>query len=284
MRPQVAVLLREATARLAAAGIETARVDAVILAGHVLGASRGRVEAMALAGESLSAAQVAHLDVLVARRAGREPLQHVTGVAPFRTIVVEVGPGVFIPRPETEVVAGFAIGALRRLGPGAVGVDLGTGSGAIALAMAVEVPGSRIIAVEKSHAAWSFARRNIDRIAPAVSLVHADLTTALTSLDHEADVIVSNPPYVPARCRPADREARSDPARALYGGPDGLEVIRLIAARAMRSIAAGGVLVLEHGAEQGADVRGILTRHGWSAPATHRDLTGRDRVTIASRR
>ncbi|HEU0257487.1 MAG TPA: HemK/PrmC family methyltransferase, partial [Microbacteriaceae bacterium] len=238
--PTWAAALAGATGGLRAAGIASARTDAVLLAGHLLGASRGRVEAMAIAGAALSEREAARYAAMVERRAGHEPLQHIVGTAAFRTLVLDVGPGVFVPRPETEMVAQLAIDLLRAAGPGALGVDLGTGTGAIALSLAVEVPDARVVAVEASGAACSFARRNIARIAPGVRLVYGDLRAALPGVDGAADVVVSNPPYVPARERPPEPEARRDPPRALYGGPDGLAVIRVLARRAAVLVRPGG--------------------------------------------
>lgn len=281
--PTLSAVLSELTRRLVQAGVETPRVDALLLTGHVLGASRGAVEAKALAGGRLTPGEASRVEALAARRARREPLQHVVGVAAFRTLSLEVGPGVFVPRPETETVAEWAIDALRACGPGALAVDLGTGSGALALSMAVEVPGSRVVAVERSRTAWSWARRNVDRVAPGVRLVHAAIETALPELDGEVDVVVSNPPYVPVRAIPAEAEARRDPAQALFGGADGFDVVRALAFRAARLVRPGGMIVVEHGEEQGRAVRGILACLGWGEGATHPDLTGRDRCTSARR-
>jgi len=221
---------------------------------------------------------------LAARRATREPLQHITGVAPFRSLELAVGPGVFVPRPETEQVVQFAIDALRAV-PSAepVGVDLGTGSGAIALAMATEVPHARVYAVEKSPEAFAWTRRNVESVgATNLQAVLGDLADALPELDGAVDVVISNPPYVPDDAIPRDPEVRLfDPAAALYGGADGLDVVRVISGVARRLLRPGGTLVLEHGELQGAQIRELLTADGWRAAATHRDLTTRDRATTA---
>ncbi|MFI5061250.1 MAG: N5-glutamine methyltransferase family protein, partial [Actinomycetales bacterium] len=205
---------------------------------------------------------------------------------PFRSLELAVGPGVFVPRPETEQVAQFAIDALRAVpSPEPIGVDLGTGSGAIALAMATEVPHSRIFAVENSPDAYAWACRNVEESgAKNASVLFVDLADALPELDGTVDVVASNPPYIPAAAIPRDLEVRLfDPPAALYGGEDGLDVVRTISRVAQRLLHPGGTLVLEHGELQGAQIRDILAADGWRAAATHRDLTTRDRTTTALR-
>jgi release factor glutamine methyltransferase len=279
--------LRDASIEvLARAGVPDPEVDAELLLGHVLGESRGRVQALSVMEAPIAASDATRFRELVERRAAREPLQHITGRAPFRSLELAVGPGVFVPRPETEQVAQFAIDALRAV-PSAepVAVDLGTGSGAIALALATEVPHARVFAVENSPEAFIWARRNIDATGAAnVRPVFIDLADALPELDGTVDVVVSNPPYVPDEAIPRDPEVRlHDPRAALYGGPDGLDVVRVISGVARRLLHPGGTLVLEHGELQGAEIRELLTADGWRAAATHRDLTTRDRATTALR-
>jgi release factor glutamine methyltransferase len=223
---------------------------------------------------------------LVERRAAREPLQHLTGVAPFRHLELSVGPGVFVPRPETEMVAQLAIDALRAsASPEPVAVDLGTGSGAIALAMATEVPHARVHAAENSVDAFIWAKENFARVnAPNARLVFADLADAFAELDRSVSVLVSNPPYVPAQAIPRDPEVRLyDPPQALYGGEDGLDVVRVLARVGLRLLHPGGTIIIEHGEVQGAPVREVLTAAGWRSAATHPDLTLRDRATTAIR-
>ncbi|WCM56449.1 peptide chain release factor N(5)-glutamine methyltransferase [Microbacterium sp. EF45047] len=284
MPETLAARLRAIAARLAAAGVPNPVVDAELLAGHVLGLSRGGVQAAVVRGDALTDADAAALDALAARRAAREPLQHLTGTAAFRHLELAVGPGVFVPRPETETVVQFAIDALLSSPDEApIAVDLGTGSGAIALAMATEVPHARVFAVELSEAAHAWAARNVAG-TENLTLVHGDLATALPELDGTVAVVVSNPPYVPDDAVPRDPEVRLfDPAQALYGGADGLDVVRVISRRAAELLRPGGMLVLEHGELQGEAIRGILTGDGWRAPATHQDLTRRDRATTALR-
>ena len=284
--PTIALALRAATDRLAAAGVPDPGVDAELLLAHVLGTSRGGVQAAGIRGDRLAATDAATLGDLVDRRATRVPLQHLTGLAPFRQLVLQVGPGVFVPRPETEIVAQFAIDSLSAAAsPTPIGVDLGTGSGALALAMATEVPHALVYGVEKSPDAFVWARGNAEFVgATNARIVRGDLDTALSELDGTVDVVVSNPPYVPDDAIPRDPEVRfHDPEAALYGGPDGLDVVRLVSRAGLRLAHTGGTIVIEHGEWQGEAVRDILTADGWRAAATHPDLTRRDRATTALR-
>jgi len=272
--------------QLSLAGISDPAVDADLLIGHVLGQSRGEVQAAGILRKPLGAADVAAILSLAERRSRREPLQHITGRAPFRALNLLVGPGVFVPRPETEQVAQFAIDALRSMpDPEPIGVDLGTGSGAIALALATEVPNARIWAVENSPEAFEWTSRNFTEVAAAnATLVFGDLAEAFTDLNGTVAVVISNPPYIPADAIPRDPEVRLfDPAHALFGGADGLDVVRQVSHTALRLLRPGGVLVIEHGELQGAEIRAILAADGWRAPATHRDYTTRDRATTAIR-
>ena len=276
----------ETAARLASAGVPDPEVDAELLIGHVLGLSRGGVQARAVVGGTLDDAQAAELEALVVRRASREPLQHVTGRAAFRSLELAVGPGVFVPRPETEQVAQLAIDALRAAAePEPIAVDLGAGSGAIALALATEVPHARVWAVENSTAAFPWTQRNVEEVgATNLELVFGDLATALPELDGRVAVVISNPPYVPAGEIPVDPEVHlHDPVAALYGGPDGLDVVRVLSRRAAALLHAGGLLVIEHAETQSAPIAAILVADGWRAIAHHRDLTSRDRATTALR-
>ncbi len=280
----LAAAVRAAAERLAAAGVPDPLVDAELLAGHVRGLRRGEVQAALTRGDRLTEQDAAALDALIARRAAREPLQHLTGLAPFRHLELAVGPGVFVPRPETETVAQFAIDALLAdADPSAIGIDLYTGSGAIGLAMATGVPHARVFALELSPDAHAWAARNTAD-ADNLTLVLGDLADTLSELDGTAAVVISNPPYVPDDAIPRDPEVRlHDPSMALYGGPDGLDVVRVLSDRAMRLLRPGGLLVIEHGELQGEQIRGLLTDDGWRAPTTHRDLTQRDRATTALR-
>ncbi|MCA0215853.1 MAG: peptide chain release factor N(5)-glutamine methyltransferase [Actinobacteria bacterium] len=280
----IAYALDHATAVLEEAGVPSARVDAELLMGHVLGLSRGGVQAKVATDSALSAEDSVTIAGLVERRAAREPLQHITGVAPFRSRELAVGPGVFVPRPETEQVAQYAIDALAASAtPQPIGVDLGTGSGAIALAMATEVPHSFVYGVEVSPRAFVWTKQNFRGIDNARA-VFIDLAHALPELDGTVDVVISNPPYIPLGAIPRDPEVRlHDPEIALYGGDDGLDVVRQVSATALRLLHAGGTLVLEHGELQAAAIGELLTQDGWRAIAHHRDLLGRDRSTTALR-
>ncbi len=284
--PTVRLLRDHVVGLLERSGVPDADVDAELLIGHVIDEGRGRVQALVVMDSAIDSAAADAVLALALRRASREPLQHITGRAPFRSFELAVGPGVFVPRPETEQVVQFAIDALRAVAsPEPIGVDLGTGSGAIALAMATEVPHARIFAVENSPEAFVWTRRNIDASgANNIRAVFVDLSDALPDLDGSVDVVISNPPYIPADAVPRDPEVRLfDPAHALYGGDDGLDVVRAVSTTALRLLRPGGALVLEHGELQGADIRALLIADGWRGPATHRDFTTRDRATTAVR-
>ncbi len=272
---------------LTEAGVASPEADADLLIGHVLELSRGEVQAKAIAGVELRADQFDELSAMLDRRVAREPLQHITGVAYFRALSLAVGPGVFVPRPETEQVAQFAIDALRAVpGPAPIAVDLGTGTGAIAFAMATEVPHSVVYAVEVSPDAFAWTTLNRELTGATNATIRlGDLAEAFPDLDGTVDVVISNPPYIPADAIPRDLEVQlHDPAVALYGGADGLDVVRQVSQTATRLLHPGGTLVIEHGELQGAAIAELLRADGWTAVATHRDLLGRDRATTALRR
>lgn len=280
MTATTAVPVGEAVARaadlLAAAGVDSARHDAEELAAHLLGVRRGALPLRA----DLDAVAYA---ALVERRAAREPLQHLTGVAGFRYLELQVGPGALVPRPETELVAGAAIDAARVVtGHPPVVVDLGTGTGAIALAVASEVPGSVVHAVEPSDEALAWAERNATATGVAIALHRATAGDALPHLDGSVDVVVSNPPYL-SDGTPVAAEVEHDPALALWGGPDGLDVVREVVAAAARLLRAGGALVVEHDVRHAPAVLSLLSAPDWAGAQTWRDLTGRDRYTTARR-
>lgn len=284
--PSVADVVRDTARRFGAAGVPDPQVDAELLVAHVLDSSRGGVQAAAIRGDRMPPPAVAALAPLVDRRCAREPLQHLTGLAPFRSLELAVGPGVFVPRPETEMVAQLAIDALRSVASESpIAVDLGTGSGAIALAMATEVSHARVFAAENSVDAYIWTKQNVARIgAHNVTLAFIDLADAFPELDGTVSVVASNPPYVPDDAIPRDPEVRLfDPPAALYGGPDGLDAVRQLSRVGLRLAHPGGSIVIEHGEWQGAAIRDILTADGWRAAATHPDLTARDRATTAVR-
>lgn len=277
-------LIEHAAEKFTEAGIDSAIVDAELLAGHVLGLTRGGVQAAVIAGNEVTPEQGEQITNCFARRAQREPLQHITGVAYFRNLELQVGLGVFIPRPETEFVAQLAIDALRAVSmPSPIAVDLGTGSGAIALAMATEVPNSQVYAVEKSSEAFPFTEKNFARYgADNAQLIQGDLTDAFAELDAKVSVVASNPPYIPTDAIPRDIEVnRFDPQLALYGGEDGMSVMHKVSASAKRLLVSGGTLVVEHADSQGDQVSQLLLADGWRQVRKHQDLTGRDRAVTA---
>ncbi len=286
MSGAVRIVLAAAAAQLSNAGIGDAHIDAELLLGHVLGLGRGEVQAAAIRGDEVDADAAAQFAALVERRAAREPLQHLTGRAPFRHLELRVGPGVFVPRPETEMVAQLAIDQLvAAASPAPIAVDLGTGSGAIALALATEVPHARVYAAENSVDAFVWTKENFAVVAADnARLAFIDLALAFPELDGVVDVLVSNPPYVPDEAIPRDPEVRLfDPPAALYAGSDGLDVVRVLSRVGLRLLHPGGSIVIEHAEVQGDAVRGVLAADGWLGSATHRDLTLRERATTALR-
>jgi release factor glutamine methyltransferase len=280
------MLLREVVAhaveKLGSVGIENPQVDVELLVGHVLELSRGQVQSALIADAEIDDEKLKQLNDLFGRRFAREPLQHLTGVAYFRQLELKVGRGVFIPRPETESVVQIAIDALRAdVSPEPIAVDLGTGSGAIALAMHTEVPTARVFAVEKSPEAHAFTSLNFAKY-PGAELALGDLADCFNGLNGAASVVISNPPYIPAGMVPIDPEVHLfDPSLALYGGADGLDVIRLVSNTAARLLRAGGTLVIEHADSQSKQVCELLLADGWQQVTPHKDLTNRDRAVSA---
>ena len=274
--------VRAAARCLAAAGVASADNDARLLAEHVLGAPL-------LLADGASPDFSEHYEALIARREGREPLQHIIGVMWFRGQELVSRPGVFIVRPETEVVAGAAIEAAQRMtDDGApLVVDLCAGSGAIAAALACEVPEARVVAVEIDEEAAALACENCGRLAPGrVEVIRGDATDAqvLNDLDGCVDVVVSNPPYVPAEAIEDAETARYDPDRALFGGgEDGLAVPRAVVRRAAGLLRPGGVLIMEHDPRQSEELRDAALTAGFTMAETGRDLAGRDRYLRAER-
>ena len=277
---ELAQVLVRATAALAQ--VPSPRVDAELLAAHLLyDGSRSRLQHAALMGERLTPAQVAEYEALVARRAAREPLQHITGRAPFHHLELSVGPGVFVPRPETELLVEEALKVLSARAESATGqlriVDLCTGSGAIAAAVKSELPNAQVFAVELSEEAIPYARKNLESLG--VHLVQGDALTALTELAGRFDAVLSNPPYIPSANVPAAPEAAlHDPEMALYGGgADGMQMPSAIAARAFELLAPGGFFMMEHDDTQEEAVAELLARVGFERCYPVRDLNGRPR-------
>ena len=277
---ELAQVLVRATAALAQ--VPSPRVDAELLAAHLLyDGSRSRLQHAALMGERLTPAQVAEYEALVARRAAREPLQHITGSAPFYRLELAVGPGVFVPRPETELLVEEALKVLSTRAESAAGqlriVDLCTGSGAIAAAVKSELPNAQVFAVELSEEAIPYARKNLESLG--VHLVQGDALTALTELAGRFEAVLSNPPYIPSANVPAAPEAAlHDPEMALYGGgADGMKMPSAIAARAYELLAPGGFFMMEHDDTQEEAVAELLARVGFERCYPVRDLNGRPR-------
>ena len=270
-------LLKDAAASLAAGGVASPEHDAAELLAHVLGTTRGRLSFV----EDVPAAAQEEYAALVARRAAREPLQHLTGSAAFRHVELAVGPGVFVPRPETELLAGWAVEQASAQ-PEPVVVDLCTGSGAIAKAVAHEVPQARVHAVELDEDAHAWAVRNL--AGTGVDLRLGDLATAFEDLLGVVDVVTCNPPYIPLTAwESVAAEARDhDPHLALFSGTDGLDAIRALERRAAALLRPGGVVGFEHADAQGESAPAVFSDTGrWREVRDHRDLAGRPRYTTA---
>jgi release factor glutamine methyltransferase len=273
-----------ASEKLSAAGVPSPQADATWLLCHILETDRSDLLTRITFDQDLAAEQLDAFLVALARREQREPLQHITGKAAFRSLELSVGPGVFIPRPETEQVVQYAIDYLRQLPTPGVAIDLGTGSGAIAIAMAVEVPQTQVYAVELSQAAFDYAAKNIEANAAAVELRLGAMQEVVSDLVGGLDVVISNPPYIPDSAIPIDPEVRNfDPELALYGGEDGLDVIRDISGIAAALLRAGGLLVLEHADGQSDAIRELLLNDGWLSVSAFQDATMRYRTITAIR-
>jgi release factor glutamine methyltransferase len=274
-------LVRRATEVLAAAGVASPDHDAAELLAHVLGTSR---PALALV-DAVTAEQAATFEALLGRRAAREPLQHLTGSAAFRYVELAVGPGVFVPRPETELLAGWGVEQARAVavaGRVPVVVDLCTGSGAVALSVATEVPAAEVHAVELGEAAHGWAVRNL--AGSGVDLRHGDMADAFPELDGTVDVVLCNPPYIPLDAyESVAPEARDhDPALALFSGDDGLVAMRMLENVAARLLRPSGVVGAEHADVQGESAPAVFASSGrWSDVRDHPDLAGRSRFVTA---
>lgn len=269
--------ISNATSTLREAGVSSPDVDARLLAAHLLGLRP--VELMFAeppAGFECDYAQ------LVARRAAREPLQHITGSAPFYGVELAVGPGVFIPRPETEVLAQWAVQMLDDAPSAPAVVDLGSGSGALAIAVARAVPAATVYAVERSHEAREYLRRNVEEHAPQVRIVAGDLTDAhlLAERDGSVDLVVSNPPYVPESPE-LQVEVYADPHEAVFSGTDGMAAIRGLVPVAQRLLRDGGALGIEHDDTTSVQVQDVVAAGGFGDIRVVKDLAGRARFVTA---
>lgn len=270
--------IEAAATRLAAAGVASPRIDAELLAAHVAGVDRSRLMFTDDPGDGFEQA----FDELVAARSRRIPLQHLIGTAPFGPLTLAVGPGVFVPRPETESLLEWA--CAQPLPSNPLIVDLCTGSGALALALAAHRPDARVLAFENSPAALQFARRNA--AGTRVEIVDADVTTAglLPEFDGRVDLLVSNPPYIPEAAVLEPEVAEHDPAAALFGGPDGMAVIRPIVTLAARWLRDGAPCAVEHDDSTAELLVEAFDRDGHFTDVTaRRDLAGRPRFVTASR-
>lgn len=272
-------LLAEAGSRLAEAGVDSPANDAEILLADVLGVARGNLTLV----EDVSEREAETFAAFVERRAAREPLQHITGTAGFRYVELAVGPGTFVPRPETELLAGWAISsALAVADRPPVVVDLCTGSGAIARSIIDEVPHATVYAVELDPGAHRWAQLNLS--ATTVDLRQGDMADAFTDLDGSVDVVVCNPPYIPLEAwESVAPEARDhDPHLALFSGDDGLVAMRVLEQVAARLLRPGGVVGAEHADLQGESAPGVFAATGrWCEVRDHRDLAGRPRYLTA---
>ena len=282
---KLSAILQDASQRFAEVGIESHQADAEILLAHVLDVSRGELTSMIFMDASIESDKLRIFEELLVKRADRFPLQHLTGTAAFRKIELAVGPGVFVPRFETEVIVGKALEFLASLDfDTPVVVDLATGSGAIALSVAVEFPTAEIHAVELSEQALEYSKRNFQKYAANADLRQGDLSAAFPDLNGLVDVVISNPPYIPDEMIPIYPEVQlHDPKLALYGGADGLDIVRNVELTAKRLLKPGGSLFIEHADMQGEAVRAILLATGWHEVKTHQDLAGRDRLVSAIR-
>lgn len=267
-----------AAAAFADAGIDSARFDAEELAAHAAGTDRGRLALL----DTPDGIVFERYRELVAARRARIPLQHLTGTAAFGPVTLQVGPGVFIPRPETEAMLEWAMA--QQLGPRAVIVDACTGSGALAVALAHGIPDCRVLAIDDSETALGYARRNC--AGTRVELVRADITTpgVLSELDGRVDLMVSNPPYIPDGTNLDPEVAQHDPAHALFGGPDGMAVINPLSALAARLLRPGGLFAVEHDdTTSAATVQTVSGTGSFDDVVARSDLAGRPRFVTAVR-
>ncbi|HEX8759183.1 MAG TPA: peptide chain release factor N(5)-glutamine methyltransferase [Pseudonocardiaceae bacterium] len=285
-RQPLRLAVLEAERILTEAGVASPRVDAELLAAHVLGVQRGRLSMVPLVDPPVLDA----LRELVYRRAARVPLQHLTGTAALGAIEVAVGPGVFIPRPETEVLLAWGLAALENV-PRPLVVDLCTGSGALALAVAHARPDAQVHALEFQPAALSWARHNADARAAAgetpVVLYAGDIAEpgVLGALDGMADLVLCNPPYVPCSAAVTPEVALHDPPSAVFAGDDGLAVIPDVVRTGTRLLRESGSIAIEHDDSHAEAVLALLaTRRVLTDVAGHVDLNGRPRFATARRR
>jgi len=277
VRSQAERLLEQAAVTLEAAGVPSPQVDAELLLSHVCGTPRALVRRA-----SVQEMQRRTFLEMVDARARRVPLQHLTGTTAFRYVDLEVGPGVFVPRPETEVMTGWVVDQVRRLEAPVV-VELCAGSGAISLSIVHEVPHARVHAVELDEGAYPWAYRNL--VGTGVDLRQGDMADAFADLDGTVDAVVANPPYIPLDAwESVAPEARDhDPALALWSGQDGLDAMRVVEQVAARLLRPGGVVAAEHADAQGESAPAVFAAGSWREVQDHPDLAGRPRFVTARR-
>ena len=276
-RSNVRSHIASAANTLREAGVDSPEVDARLLAAHVLGVAPLQLmfaDAPADFGERYTE--------LVARRAAREPLQHIIGTAPFYGVDLAVGPGVFIPRPETEILAEWAVRKLIDAPPAPTVVDLGSGTGALAIAVARARPDANVYAVERSEAARVYLQRNVDTLAPQVNVVTGDMTDPQLLAGISADVVVSNPPYVPETPE-LQQEVYADPHEAVFSGADGMAAIRGLVPVVKQMLKDGGVVGIEHDDTTSEAVQDELRAGGFAHVRAMEDMTGRARFVTASK-
>ncbi|WIM68628.1 peptide chain release factor N(5)-glutamine methyltransferase [Corynebacterium breve] len=279
-RNRLRQLIDDATARLTTAGVASPVVDAKILAAELLDVRPLQLGLL----DDFPDDFPARYETWVTRREAREPLQHIIGSAPFGPLDLSVGPGVFIPRPETEVLAEWAVGQIKLIDEPLV-VDLGTGTGALALYIAHARPDARVFAVEKSATARAFAETNMKSTGSSISIVAGDMTDPqlLAEFDGVVDLVVSNPPYVP-ETKDLDAEVYIDPHDAVFAGNDGMTVIEGLVPVASRLLRPGGVIGIEHDDATSQAVQDVVTAHGgFTTPQVVKDLAGRDRFVVAGK-
>jgi len=276
--------LRGGKEQLASAGF--AEVEAEHLLAHTLGISRMDLHNPLTVENALAA--IGDMTVveetfwkLLDRRCAHEPLQYLTGVAYFRHLEIKVGPGVLVPRPESELLVESVLTHIETLSGAVSVVDLGSGSGALALAIATEAPQTHVIAVEKSPEAIHWLKENVAFIDEKVRILESDVATALEGV--KCDVVIANPPYIPDSQELPRDVADHEPAVALFGGVDGMKSPRLFISTASRLLKSGGFLAIEHHEEQGASIADVLSMD-FTDILLHQDLTGRPRFTTAVRR
>jgi len=291
MQTELKATINKAIALLTEADVSSPQVNAELLLAHVVGVERSQL----LTVTQVSDEQLVDFESLVARRANRVPLQHLTGVAYFRHLELEVGPGVFVPRPETELLVEVAVKHLKTLNSPRIAVDLCAGSGAIALSLALEVPGTTVHAVELSDDAIKWLTHNVIDHAAKLETVNSHVIvhhgnagdrSLLSELVNQVDAVVSNPPYIPSEMIPRDPEARDhDPAIALFSGLDGLDVAREVVLVAADLLKAGGFVGVEHADVQGESVPELFAGRGnvWSEVKDNSDYNKLPRFTTAIR-